>query len=156
MLEHLGGGPLRARRRTVPVPYALAAGDGWDAFVGFLTHVVDADVHSLTVRLAGTFTPTPEMTRDAVRANDLVTALVERAHAGGRLRRDVVVQDVALLLESCAAIRLPDPGRTHQLRRRHLGILLAGLSAPADPPLPGPPPADDEISRRWRRYTDSP
>jgi len=119
--------------------------------VEFLTRVVDADVHSLTVRLAGTFTPTAEMTRDAVRASDLVAAVVERARAGGRLRPDVVVQDVALLLEGCAAIRLPDPGRTHELRRRHLAVLLAGLSAPADPPLPRPPPADGELSWRWRR-----
>src|SRR3954453_15143985 len=33
----------------------------WDAFVRFLREVVAADLHSLTVQLAGTFTPTPEM-----------------------------------------------------------------------------------------------
>lgn len=132
---------------------AEAAADeptGWDGLVRFLTRVVDADVHSLTVRLAGTFPPTAEMRRDAVRSNELVAAVVDRARADGRLRDDVVVQDVGLLLESCAAIRLPDPDRTKELRRRYLGILLAGLAAPADPPLPGPPPAAGELAWRWR------
>ncbi|MEU5788382.1 helix-turn-helix domain-containing protein [Micromonospora purpureochromogenes] len=129
-----------------------AAGDpdDWRAFAGFLERVVDADVHSLTVHLAGTFTPTPEMGRDAGRANELTAALVERARAAGRLRPDVVVQDVGLLLEGCAAIRVPDPERTRQLRRRQLALLLAGLAV-TEPPLPGPPPAAGEFDWRWRR-----
>ena len=32
-------------------------GDPWDAFVGWLQRIVDADTHAMTVRLAGTFTP---------------------------------------------------------------------------------------------------
>ena len=76
-------------------------------------------MHSLTVHLAGTFTPTPEMRADAVRSGVLVTDLVRRAHASGRLRTDLVAEDIGLLLESCAAVRLPDPDRTRQLRRRH-------------------------------------
>ncbi|MEU4714579.1 helix-turn-helix domain-containing protein [Micromonospora purpureochromogenes] len=129
-----------------------AAGDpdDWHAFAGFLERVVDADVHSLTVHLAGTFTPTPEMGRDAARANELTASLVERARGAGRLRPDVVVQDVGLLLEGCAAIRVPDPERTRQLRRRQLAVLLAGLAV-TDPPLPGPPPAAGEFDWRWRR-----
>src|SRR5690348_16497722 len=46
----------------------------WDAFAMFLRGVVEADVHSLTVHLAGTFTPTAEMTADAVRADELAGA----------------------------------------------------------------------------------
>jgi AcrR family transcriptional regulator len=123
--------------------------DGWRAFAGFLERIVDADVHSLTVRLAGTFVSTPEMIADAQRAGDLTTELVRRAQAGGRLRADVVAQDVGLVLESCAAIRVADPHRTVQLRRRHLAILLAGLSA-VGAPLPGPPPRASELNSRWR------
>jgi hypothetical protein len=62
----------------------------------------------------------------------------------------VVVQDVGLLLEGCTAIRVPDPERTRQLRRRHLALLLAGLGV-TEPPLPGPPPAAGEFDWRWRR-----
>ncbi|MFI7430249.1 TetR/AcrR family transcriptional regulator [Micromonospora sp. NPDC049836] len=124
--------------------------DGWVAFTGFLERVVDADVHSLTVHLAGTFTPTEELGRAAIRANELVDGLVRRARAAGRLRSDVVPQDVGLLLEGCAAIRVPDPERTRQLRRRHLALLLAGL-VQREPPLPGPPPGEGEFDWRWQR-----
>ncbi|MFE9651710.1 TetR/AcrR family transcriptional regulator [Micromonospora sp. NPDC006431] len=138
-------------RRYIAVAEESAADpDGWRAFAGFLERVVDADVHSLTVHLAGTFTPTEEMGRDAVRSGELTAELVERARATGRLRADVVVQDVGLLLEGCAAIRVPDPERTRELRRRHLALLLAGLAV-AEPSLPGPPPAVGEFDWRWRR-----
>jgi AcrR family transcriptional regulator len=126
-------------------------GDGWAALAGFLERVVVADVHSLTVHLAGTFTPTPEMRADAQRAGPLAAQLVERAHAGGRLRADVVVADCDLVLESCSAIRVPDAERTAVLRRRHLALLLAGLSATGDAPLPGPAPDAAEFGYRWRR-----
>ncbi|WP_433315499.1 TetR/AcrR family transcriptional regulator [Micromonospora chersina] len=138
------------RRFIAAAEEAAAAPDDWSAFAGFLARVVDADVHSLTVHLAGTFTPTEEMSRAAIRANELVEGLVERARKAGRLRPDVVAQDVGLLLEGCASIRVPDPERTRQLRRRHLALLLAGL-AQAEPPLPGPPPAAGEFDWRWKR-----
>ncbi|GIH67375.1 TetR/AcrR family transcriptional regulator [Microbispora siamensis] len=125
--------------------------DAWKALVVFLERIVDADVHSLTVHLAGTFTPTEEMGSDARRAAGLMDRLVERAHAAGRLRRDVVADDMGLVLESCAAIRVPDPERTQELRRRCLAMLLAGLAGDGAGPLPGPAPAPGELNWRWRR-----
>jgi AcrR family transcriptional regulator len=123
--------------------------DGWTALTGFLTRVVDADVHSLTVHLAGTFTPTAEMGADARRANELAAGLVARAHESGRLRRDAVAEDIGMILECCAAIRVDDPERTAQLRRRYLALLVEGLSA-GGPDLPGPPPRPGEMNGRWR------
>ncbi|WFF02272.1 TetR/AcrR family transcriptional regulator [Micromonospora sp. WMMD964] len=140
------------RRYIAEADAALAEPDDWTAFRTFLAGVVDADVHSLTVHLAGTFTPTEEMGRDARRAAELAAALFERARASGRLRPDVVVQDLGLLLEACAAVRVPDSKRTGELRRRQLAVLLAGLSAvPTADPLPGPAPAAGEFDWRWRR-----
>jgi AcrR family transcriptional regulator len=130
---------------------ALAEPDGWVGFTRFLYGVVDADVHSLTVRLAGTFTPTTEMGWDAERASELSAMLVERARASGRLRPDVVAQDVGLVLEGCAAIRIPDARRTRELRRRYLALVLDGLAAADGPALPGPPPEPDELNWRWRK-----
>ena len=139
-------------RRYIEVAESAAAeSDAWQAFAVFLRDLVDADVHSLTVYLAGTFTPTPEMNQDAQRANALAVELVGRAHAGGRLRGDVVAQDVGLLLEACAAIRLPDPDRTRELRRRYLALLLDGLTAADGDPLPGPAPQPGEMNWRWQR-----
>ncbi|WP_405428527.1 TetR/AcrR family transcriptional regulator [Micromonospora sp. NBC_00617] len=139
------------RRYIAVAEEALAEPDDWTAFAGFLAAVVDADVHLLTVHLAGAFAPTEEMGRDALRASELATALVERAHASGRLRPDVVVQDLGLVLEACAAVRVPDAERTGQLRRRQLAVLIGGLSTtPDSDPLPGPPPAAGEFDWRWR------
>ncbi|MFI5926699.1 TetR/AcrR family transcriptional regulator [Micromonospora sp. NPDC051543] len=140
------------RRYIAVAEEALAEPDDWAAFAGFLARVVDADVHSLTVHLAGTFTPTEEMGRDAVRAGELASALVDRAHASGRLRADVVVQDLGLVLEGCAAVRVPDAERTRELRRRQLAVLLGGLSTVSEAgELPGPAPAAGEFDWRWRR-----
>ncbi|MBE1498270.1 AcrR family transcriptional regulator [Amycolatopsis lexingtonensis] len=124
--------------------------DGWAALTGFLGRVVDADVHSLTVHLAGTFTPTPDMGEDARRANELTRDLVERARVTGRLRRDAVAEDLGMVLECCAAIRVEDQERTTQLRRRYLALLVEGLAAGGAPDLPGPPPRPGEMNGRWR------
>lgn len=131
---------------------AEAAADernGWAALTGFLARVVELDVHSLTVHLAGTFTPTPEMGQDARRAGELTKRLVERAHETGRLRPDAVTEDIGMILECCAAIRADDEGRTSELRHRYLALLIEGLSAKG-PDLPGPPPRPGEMNGRWR------
>jgi AcrR family transcriptional regulator len=125
--------------------------DGWQAFTTFLREVVAADVHSLTVQLGGTFTPTPEMDADARRSGELVTALVRRAQDAGGLRADTDANDVGFLLEACAAIRVPDGERTRTLRSRYLTVLLDGLAAGRTTSLPGPPPDNDEMNWRWRR-----
>jgi AcrR family transcriptional regulator len=124
--------------------------DAWQTFTAFLGGLVDADVHSLTVHLAGTFTPTEEMGRDALRANELAGQIVEAAHAHGMLRKDFVAGDVSQILEACAALRVPDPARTRVLRRRHLALVFDGLTT-AGEELPGPPPTYEEQTWRWRR-----
>lgn len=130
---------------------AVGEPDAWQALTGFLARIVEADVHSLTVHLAGTFAPTPQMYEDAQRASALAATLVDRAQAAGRLRPDVVVDDIDLVLEGCAAIRVPDPARTSELRQRYLRLLLDGLaSEPGRAPLPGPPPHGD-LSWRWHQ-----
>ncbi|MEV6301853.1 helix-turn-helix domain-containing protein [Actinoplanes sp. NPDC051861] len=126
---------------------AGAESDGWTALERFLTGVVEADVHSLTVHLAGTFTPTAEMRADAARANALAGALFERARP--HMRQGVALDDIAMLLEMCAAVRVADPGRTTALRRRYLSVLLDGLRAGGS--LPGPPPTRSEVNGRWRQ-----
>src|SRR2546426_3088780 len=44
--------------------------------------------------------------------------LFERVRAAGAIRADVAVDDIALLLEQLAAIRVGDGVRTHELRDR--------------------------------------
>jgi AcrR family transcriptional regulator len=126
--------------------------DDWAAFESFVHGVVEADVHSLTVHLAGTFTPTDEMSADAVRAGTLATALFERARP--LMRAEAVPADLTMLLEMCAAVRVPDPQRTTSLRRRYLAMLLDGLRAGAA--LPGPAPTTIEVDWRWARVPGTP
>ena len=119
----------------------------WDAFAGFMRACVDADTNSLTQRLAGTFTPTEELYREAGRAQGLLSALFDRTKAAGVIRGDLEVNDVGLLLEQVAALRVGDAERTNELRHRYLALMLDGVRAQGT--LPGRPPQWDEVAARW-------
>jgi AcrR family transcriptional regulator len=123
--------------------------DPWSAFRDFMRRIVDADTHSLTLRLAGTFTPTEELYKNSRKAQELNMRLFQRIRAAGAIRPDVVVDDLSLLLEQLAAVRVADQERTSQLRHRYLALLLDALHAPSGSTLPGPPPTWEEISQRW-------
>ena len=57
--------------------------------------IVDEDVHSITLRLAGTFTPTDELYRQAERARELTARLFERTRTSGVIRPDLTVDDLS-------------------------------------------------------------
>lgn len=124
-------------------------GDPRQAYVTWLRRLVDADTHSLTVALAGTFTPDEQHLARAARMRELSGALFARAQATGSLRPDVTELDVALLLETVARARLGDAARTAELRHRQLGILVDGLCTPDPRPLPHDPPTWEEQEARW-------
>jgi AcrR family transcriptional regulator len=123
--------------------------DPWEAFAGFMRRVVDADTHSLTSRLAGTFTPTEELNRDAAVAQELNERLFERTRASGAIRADLDVNDLSMVFEQVASVRLGDEARTSQLRHRYLALLLEAMRRPSAAPLPGPPPTWREVAGRW-------
>ena len=124
-------------------------GDPWEAFARFMRRVVDADTHSLTSRLAGTFTPTEELNRDAATAQELNERLFERTRASGAIRPDLDVNDLSMVFEQLASIRLGDQARTSQLRHRYLALFLEAMHNSSSDPLPGPPPTWPEITSRW-------
>jgi AcrR family transcriptional regulator len=123
--------------------------DPWAAFVSFMERVVAADAASLTQKLAGAFTPGEDLYRAAAYAGQLNTAVFERAQRAGAIRPDADVNDLGLIFEQLAAIRIGDRERTHELRRRYLALALDGLRAQAQDPLPGPAPTNDELTSRW-------
>jgi len=107
-------------------------------------------VHSLTVRLAGTFTPTPELGELAGRANDLTRKLLRRTGAARAVRSDLRLNDLPMLFEQLSAIRVDDAGRTAALRRRYLALQLDALRPEAfTEKLPGTPATDAELGARW-------
>jgi AcrR family transcriptional regulator len=148
LLRKLCGDGLR--RYIAEAESALAdEGDPWEAFAAFMHRNVDADTSTLTLSLAGTFTPSPELYRDAERASQLGQQLFERTKAAGAIREDVDVNDISFLLEQVAAVKVRDDTRTHQLRHRYLALLLDALHASPGTRLPGPPPTWEEVSGRW-------
>jgi AcrR family transcriptional regulator len=148
LLRRLCGDGLKAYIAAAEA--ALADdGDPWEAFARFMVRVVEADTHSLTSRLAGTFTPTDELNRDATTAQELNQRLFERARESGAVRSDLDVNDLSMLFEQLASIRLGDEGRTRRLRHRYLALLLDAIHRPSETRLPGPPPTWQELTGRW-------
>jgi AcrR family transcriptional regulator len=124
-------------------------GDPWEVFATWLRRAIDADTHSLTLALAGTFTPTEEMRAEARRSGELNDRLLASTKKAKAIRGDVELTDITMILEQVAAIRFGDAERTAQLRRRALGLQLDGLRCPSPTPLPGPPATAAEIHVRW-------
>jgi AcrR family transcriptional regulator len=127
-----------------------AIADDRDAFIvlsDYMQRLVDADTSSLTLALAGMFTPTSEMFALAERANRASNTLFKRVK--GALRPGLEVHDISLVFELVAAVRVADRTRTKRLRRRYLAVILDGLRACDRGRLPGPPPSWQEINQRW-------
>ena len=139
-------------RRYIDAAEAAVADDGdrWETFARFMQRAVDADSSSLTRRLAGKFEPTEALFEAAAHAGRLNEVLFERTRAAGAIRADADVNDLAMILEQLASLRLGGRVRTHELRDRYLALALDGLRAPGRRPLPGPPPASEELAVRWR------
>jgi AcrR family transcriptional regulator len=126
--------------------------DPGDALRAFITGIVEADVHSLTVRLAGTFPSTDELRALADTGGRLAERLFRRARAAGAVRTDVHLNDLVMIFEQLAAIRLGDAERTRALRRRYLSFHLDALDpSVARPTAPGRAPSASELGLRWAR-----
>ena len=137
------------RRYIEAAESALAdESDPWRAFATFMHREVDADASSLTQRLAGTFTPTPDLYAAAARAGELNVRLFGAAQAAGEIRADASVNDLGPILEQLASLKIGDAGRSRALRHRYLDLMLTGLRATGDE-LPAPAPADDELQELW-------
>jgi AcrR family transcriptional regulator len=139
------------RRYIREVETALADdGDPWEAFVTFMRRALDADTHSLTLHLAGTFTPTEAHWNEGQHAAQLTARLLARTRDASHLRPDFEVGDISLVFEQLAAIDVGDSERSNQLRHRYLALFLTALRNDSVP-LPGPPPTWEEIRNRWAR-----
>jgi AcrR family transcriptional regulator len=148
LLRKLAGDGLQ--RFIDEVEAALADDrDPWTAFSDFMKAAVDADTNSLTLALAGTFTPTPDMYANANRSAELFGRLFARIDEAGVLRDGLTDQDVLITFQMVAAIRHSDPARQRELRHRYLALLLEAMKAPGDGPLPGAPPTWAEMNERW-------
>jgi AcrR family transcriptional regulator len=126
-------------------------GDVWTAYSNFMRRIVEADTHSLVLRLAGRFRPSKELFREAARSQELTIRLFERVKTAGVIRSDIEVVDIALIFEQLAAVQIGDPGRTAQLRQRYLALIFDALRPPNGRPLPDPSPTWEDINSRWNK-----
>jgi hypothetical protein len=117
--------------------------------------ILDGGSQALAQRLAGTFSPTPELNELSQRAAMLAEKVHRRAQHREALRDDVSTGDVILLLETLSAIAIPGADGERELRRRYLALLLQALHAPGGAPLPGRPPDPSELAGRWSEHTPS-
>lgn len=128
-------------------------GDEWETFAGFMRRIVEADTHTLTINLAGRFTPTEHEVNNGLLADELNQRLVRRAQTAGVLRGDVTADDLTYIFEQIAGIHGPTPERTDELRARYLALHLDALRAPGSTPLPGPGPTAEEQHARWAKLS---
>jgi AcrR family transcriptional regulator len=126
-------------------------GDVWVAYSSFMRRIVDADTHSLVLRLAGKFKPSKELYRTAAKSQELTVKLFERVKAAKMIRSDVEVVDIALIFEQMAAVQIADSAKTAKLRQRYLTLMFDALRCPKVTPLPGPSPDWQDINKRWDR-----
>lgn len=122
--------------------------DHWTVLTSYMRRLVDADTNSMTVALAGTFTPTEEMFALAASSGQLLRELAGRV--SDVLRPGTDAYDLSAITEFVASVKNPDPGRASELRHRYLTMMLDGLRAANSDPLPGTPATWQEISDRWQ------
>lgn len=138
----------------------LADEDPWEGLANFVTACIEFGQGSLAP-IAGTIEVTEEMRAKNERSDELLAALVERAHAAGVLRPDVTPVDIALLIEQLGRFPVLDQlrgqGRDDLVelataaRRRVIAIVLDGLRPCHTRPLPGDPPSGHLFIERWAR-----
>ena len=121
----------------------------WTMFCDYMARVVEADTHSLTIHLAGRFTPTSVHAELSVQAAELGERLSARIADAGILRPGITFVDLGILGEMLASLRVGSDERRRELRRRYLGVLLDGLRAPGVTPLAGSPVTWEEQAARW-------
>ena len=104
-------------------------------------------------RLAGTFTPTEIHWKQGMRLKTVLEALLDRARNSGRMRMDVTLLDIGLLVEAVAFPNLKNKERAAEIRQRLLAVVIDGLRVGGEP-LPEKPLTWEEQENRWSSKAD--
>jgi AcrR family transcriptional regulator len=120
---------------------ALADPDPWGGFVGFLTvacemQANDRGVNDLLIR---SLPSSPSLEGPRRVASLAMQKVMKRAQVLGKLRRDVGIDDIPLLLMANAGVVLATFGAAPDAWRRVLGITVDGLRAEASTTLSAAP-----------------
>lgn len=136
----------------------LADDDPWAGLSRFIAACIDFG-HGSLAPIAGLIEVTDEMRTKASRGDELLAALVARAHQSGTLRPDVSPVDISLLIEQLGSSptlqQIRKQGRADlisaavEAHRRIIAIALDGLRRGDTAPLPAYPPPEKLFSERW-------
>ncbi len=120
---------------------ALAAGDPWDGFAGFVQRICELQVgdRGLSDLLSMTLSADEQVEQLRRTANDQVVRLIERAKAEGALREDFVGEDLVLLLIATAAVMHVTQADAPGAWRRFVALALDAFRRQDSPGLPDPP-----------------
>ncbi|MFB9903999.1 TetR/AcrR family transcriptional regulator [Allokutzneria oryzae] len=118
------------------------APDGWTAFTGYVRRTAEARLCVLQSaadpRLREAIDGDPELSAARLEVIELFDRMVERAQAEGSMRADVGAGDVNLLLSMLIRVPPEVPGDLAEATSgRFLELMLDGLRAASDSPLPG-------------------
>lgn len=122
----------------------------WDGLCELMREYVRVQSQSRAVKqlFYGGAEPAARLLRE--RVEPLLTELVERAKLEGRVRADFAATDIPILTHAISGTAHAMPGRGEELARRHLELVLKGMSATNDP-HPVPPPLPDDAFIEWMR-----
>ena len=129
---------------------ALAeTGDAFAALERFVHTAADERISALCPMVSSTFDKHhPDLEAARERLERIVAELMDRAQRTGRLRADVSVGDLMIVV---AQLSRPPAGTgclvNDRFVHRHLQLFLDGLRAPAPSVLPGTPTTMEELRR---------
>jgi len=127
----------------------LESDDAWAGLVGFLQevgrmHAVNSGLREIVTGSAAGRERAAAMRRQL---RPLLRRLVERAHAEGTLRPDVVPEDVVMILWATARVVERAGAVAPDAWQRLLGLVVDGLRPDAATPLPAPPLSTAQLDR---------
>lgn len=123
--------------------------DPWAAIREFLWHTFEQQAKNRGLRelLIGHRGGTELARRAQSQIEPVVTRLVARAHAAGRLREDIGFTDFPMIVEMINAVMAAARDEAPDLWRRYLAVVLDGIATGRRRRLPGEPPKSEQIER---------
>ena len=137
-------------RTSEAAEVALAqTGDAFEALERFVHTAADERISALCPMISSTFDQNhPDLEAARERVEEFVEELMDRAKTAGRLRADVGVGDLMIVV---AQLSRPPAGTdcviNDRFVHRHLQLFLDGLRAPARSVLPGTPVTVEDLRR---------
>jgi AcrR family transcriptional regulator len=133
---------------AVAAERALAEPDPWAGFAGFVRRIcaMQAGDRGLADLLLITLAPSEELEAIRERANRAMIRLIDRAKAAGRLRTDMVGEDLLLMLIGNSAIAAAAGRDAPRALPRFVALMLDAFQPRPGAGLP-PPPSTAQMRR---------